>query len=125
MEKMPYAHGVAPAPSSDDARDPLAVIAPAISTAVVLVEALVIFWLIWLTPALCGNSCDNDAYQSTFTLGLKLFGAGLAIPLGLLLLSWLLPWRRRHTASRAAAAILAPLSLGCLYILFNVLLAAR
>ncbi|MEU9126352.1 hypothetical protein AB0C96_42275 [Streptomyces sp. NPDC048506] len=97
--------------------------APAISTAVVLLEGLVIFWLVWLTPALCGNSCDNDAYQSTFVLGLKLFGCGLVIPLALLLISWLLPWRRRHIRLRAVAAILAPVSFGGLYILFNVLLA--
>ncbi|WP_158745010.1 hypothetical protein [Streptomyces sp. NRRL S-1448] len=96
--------------------------APAISTAVVFLEGLTILWLLWLTPALYGNSCDNDAYHRTFRLGLKLFGCGLVISLGLLVISWFLPWQRRRRGSRVVAAILAPVSFGCLYVLFNVLL---
>lgn len=123
MEQTPYPYGAVPRRPSDDDPDPLAAMAPAISTAVVLLEGLVIFWLVWLTPALCGNSCDNDSYHSTLSLGLKLFACGLIMPLGLLTISWFLPWQRRHRGSRAVAAILAPVSFGCLYILFNVLLA--
>ncbi|UKY47441.1 hypothetical protein [Streptomyces inhibens] len=58
-----------------------------------------------------------------FSFDLKTGGCGLIVPVGMLLISWLLRWRRRHNGMRRAAAILAPLSLGALYVLFDVLLA--
>ncbi|GAO13044.1 hypothetical protein TPA0598_18_00030 [Streptomyces lydicamycinicus] len=101
----------------------MAVIAPAIATTVVFVEGLVTGWLVWLTPALCGNSCDNDHYQANFSFGLTVGACGLIVPAGLLLISWVLPWRRRHNGSRVAAAVLALVPLTVLYVLFNIFLA--
>ncbi|WP_244420080.1 hypothetical protein [Streptomyces hygroscopicus] len=98
----------------------MAFAAPAISTAVLLVEGLVVGWLVAMTSALCGSACQDDHNEPTFSLILTVCGCGLVVPVGLLLMSWLLPWRRRHKESRWAAAILAPLSLGALYVVFNV-----
>lgn len=110
MEKMPFPYGAEARGPTDDDRDPLAFAAPAISTAVLLVEGLVLGWLVVMASALCGNSCHDNHNEPTFSLILKVCGCGLVVPVGLLLISWLLPWRRRHNESRLAAAILAPLS---------------
>lgn len=123
MEQMPYQYGSGPRRPGDNDRAPLAVIAPAIATTVVFVEGLVTGWLVWLTPALCGNSCDNDHYQANFSFGLTVGACGLIVPAGLLLISWVLPWRRRHNGSRVAAAVLALVPLTVLYVLFNIFLA--
>ncbi|WP_413254214.1 hypothetical protein [Streptomyces decoyicus] len=121
MEELPYTHGLEPVrPTSNQER--VALIAPVVSTAVLLVEGLVLGWLVMMTSAMCGNVCHDDRNEPGFSLILNMCGYGLVIPLGLLLISWLLPPRRWH-APRLATAILAPLSLGALYVLFNVWLA--
>ncbi|MEW1655920.1 hypothetical protein [Streptomyces sp. NPDC093707] len=45
-------------------------------------------------------------------------GGWLVVPVALLVVSWVLPRRRRHTALRLTFAVLAPLSLVGLYALF-------
>ncbi|MFF8373438.1 hypothetical protein ACF05W_32115 [Streptomyces lydicus] len=120
MERMPYPYGVEPRRPTGDDRDSLAIVPPTISTAVTLVGGFVLGYLAMLTLALCGNACHNDPDESVI---LAVCGWGLVVPVVLLLLSWLLPWRRRHSRARLAFAILAPFSLGELYVLFNVWLA--
>ncbi|MFI0220392.1 hypothetical protein [Streptomyces lydicus] len=120
MEQMPYPYRIEPRRPTEDDRDPLAIVAPAVSTAVTLWGGFVLGYLALLTLALCGNACNNDPDAS---LILTVCVWSLVVPTVLLLISWFLPWRRRHTATRVAFAILAPFSLGALYVLFNVWLA--
>jgi hypothetical protein len=105
-------------PLTDDSPAPLAPIAPAIATAVTLLEAVIIGCLIYATPALCGNSCNNDAYRTHYASALRLAAGALVIPVGLLVTSWALPWRRRFNGARFSAAFMTPVSLGVLYFLF-------
>ncbi|MFI1348255.1 hypothetical protein ACH4UR_18345 [Streptomyces lydicus] len=120
MEQMPYPYRVEPRHPTGDDRDPRAIAAPAISTVVTLAGGFVLGYLAVLTLALCGNACHNDPAEAVIV---TVCGWGLVIPVVLLLISWLLPWRRRHAATRLAFAILAPFSLGALRVLFNVWLA--
>ncbi|MFE1774266.1 hypothetical protein [Streptomyces sp. NPDC059008] len=83
--------------------------------------AFVLGWLVIITSTLCGNECHSEHNEPTFSLIFKVCCEyGLVVPAALLLVSWLLPWRRRHNTLRLATAALAPLSLGALYVLFNV-----
>ncbi|WP_405407143.1 hypothetical protein [Streptomyces decoyicus] len=65
MEKVPFPYGAEGRRPKDDDREPLAFAAPAISTAVLLVEGLVLGWLVIMTSALCGNSCHDDRNEPT------------------------------------------------------------
>lgn len=124
MEKMPFPYGAEPGRPTDDDRDPKAIAPPAISTAVTLGVAFVLGWLVIITSTVCGSECHSDRNEPTFSLIFKVCcGYGLVVPAGLLLVCWLLPWRRRHSTLRLATAVLAPFSLGALYVLFNVWLA--
>ncbi|WP_438490813.1 hypothetical protein [Streptomyces sp. S186] len=123
MEQMPYPYEGEPRRPTDEGRGPLRIAAPAISTAVVLIEVFVLGWLFIMTAALCGSACHYGRGAMRFSFILTVCGWGLVIPMALLLICWLLPWRRRYDQARKAAAILAPFSLGALYIFFNVLLA--
>ncbi|MFI6764155.1 hypothetical protein [Streptomyces sp. NPDC050355] len=120
MEQMPYPYGAEPRRPTDGDREPKAIVVPAISTAVTLVGGFVLGWVVIITSILCGNECHSDRNEPTFSLILNVCGYGLVVPAGLLLVSWLPPWRRRHNTLRLAAAVMAPLSLGALYVLFNV-----
>lgn len=99
---------------------PRALMAPALATALTLQVGFVLGWLVVLTPAVCG-SCGGERLER-FVASLKfavvVCGLGLVVPVGLLVVSWALPRRRRYTAGRVTCAILAPLALVGLFVLY-------
>ncbi|MDV5143577.1 hypothetical protein R1T08_04555 [Streptomyces sp. SBC-4] len=108
-----------PAPAADD-RAPRAWIAPAVATAVTLPLAFLAFVFVALSPMACGNcsGARRAAFSATFMTAFWTFAIGLLLPLGLLVTSWVLPWRQRHTARRRKVAALAPTAVVVLYLLF-------
>ncbi|MFD8546300.1 hypothetical protein [Streptomyces sp. NPDC059649] len=123
MDQRSYLHGAERAHPTGNDREPAAVAAPAISTAVLLGEGLVLGWLVLMTSAMCGNACHDDRNEPGFSLILNVCTYALVIPVASLLISWLLPYRRRYRKARLATAVLAPMSLAGIYVLFNVWLA--
>ncbi len=99
---------------------PRALMAPALATALTLQVGFVLGWLVVLTPAVCGP-CGGERLER-FVASLKfavvVCGLGLVVPVGLLVVSWALPRRRRYTAGRVICAILAPLALVGLFVLY-------
>ncbi|WP_229852421.1 hypothetical protein [Streptomyces albospinus] len=107
-----------------DEPTPLALVAPAISTAVTVNVGFVLGWLVFLTPAVC-CSCGGerlDRFVSSLKFASIVCGFGLVVPVGLLVVSWVLPRRRRHNAFRVTSALLAPLALVGLFALFALLI---
>ncbi|WP_159030875.1 hypothetical protein [Streptomyces sp. 769] len=102
-------------------RDPLALMPPLISTGVTLLGALVVGWLAFLTPVLFDHDSNRTRMVERYEVGLAVSACGLVVPLAMLVISWVLPWRRHHRGSRVAAAVLAPVLLGVLYVLVLVL----
>ncbi|MFI0214065.1 hypothetical protein [Streptomyces lydicus] len=120
MQQMPSPYRVEPSRPTGDERDRHAFAAPAISTVVTLAGGFVFGWLAIMTFVVCGSSCDSDPAGSVIFTACTW---SLVAPVMLLLISWLLPWRRRYSGARLGFAILAPLSVGAIYVLFNVWLA--
>ncbi|GAA3153940.1 hypothetical protein GCM10010449_84300 [Streptomyces rectiviolaceus] len=67
------------------------------------------------------DSCttsEADRFNPSFDTAFTVFLFGLTVPAGLLLAAWALPWQKRHAARRALLAVLAPVSVLALYLLF-------
>ncbi|MFE1551667.1 hypothetical protein [Streptomyces sp. NPDC058718] len=111
-------------PAADE-RAPHAWIAPAASTVVTLPLAFLAFVFVALSPMACDScsSAESAAFNDAFVPAFWTFAIGLLLPLGLLVTSWALPWRHRHTARRRKAAALAPAAVVLLYLLFLALVA--
>lgn len=110
----------APATTVADDRAPRAWIAPAVATVVTLPIAFVAFVFVALSPMAC-DSCSgarSSAFSASFMPAFWTFAIGLLLPLGLLVTSWVLPWRHRNTVRRRKAAALAPTAVVLLYLLF-------
>ncbi|MFE5655427.1 hypothetical protein ACFQ9H_04365 [Streptomyces sp. NPDC056517] len=108
-----------PAPDGDE-HTPHAWIAPLVATVLTLPLAFVAFIGVALSPMAC-DPCSGPRsaeFSADFVPAFWTFLVGLVLPLGLLVTSWALPRRRRHTARRLTTAALAPLSVVLLYLLF-------
>ncbi|MEU6676384.1 hypothetical protein [Streptomyces sp. NPDC046925] len=98
----------------------LAWIGPLLSTLLTLPAAFVAFAFAALSPMACDSCTDaqsalfDPSYDTAFTV----FQFGLTVPAALLLSAWALPWQQRLAARRALLAVLAPVSVLALYLLF-------
>lgn len=105
-------------------RDERGWLAPLISAAITLPFAAFAFLLTYFLAAFDAMACDPctpaevDHYGGSFETGLRVFHYGLVVPLVLLLASWGLPWRSRHSTLRTVLAVLAPLSVLLSFLLF-------
>ncbi|OAR23373.1 hypothetical protein A8W25_24070 [Streptomyces sp. ERV7] len=94
--------------------------APVISTVLTLPAAFLALVFAGLSPMAC-DSCDqaqNARFTPSFDTAFAVFQAGLLLALTLLLVSWVLPWRRRLAPRRVLFAVLAPLCVICSYVTF-------
>jgi len=98
-------------------------VAPLLSTLITLPVA----FLCSVGVGFAGMACDvgtSDEIRQCNTSAVpasEVYFYGLLLPLGLLLTSWLLPWRQRHRGIRRALALLAPLSVIVVYLVFDLL----
>ncbi len=107
----------------DSHADRRAWIAPLLATLVTVPGALLALGFTMITPMAC-DECDTaqgDRFDASYYPAFWGFLIGLVLPLGLLLASWCLPWRRRHTARRVVLAVLAPATLLVLVAVFAAL----
>ncbi|GAA0577129.1 hypothetical protein [Streptomyces crystallinus] len=94
--------------------------APVISTVLTLPLAFLALLFAGLSPMACDN-CDqeqNARFTPSFDTAFDVFQAGLVLAMGLLLTSWVLPWRHRLAARRVLFAVLAPICVICSYVIF-------
>ncbi|MEU2715744.1 hypothetical protein [Streptomyces sp. NPDC007205] len=112
-----------PGPVDGDARDPRGWVAPTIATAlmVVLGPAAVLFGGL---SAMATDSCGPDDCSAALNTSLAwIYGMltyGGAVSAAALLTAWLLPWKRRWTAARAVASLVALLPpLSTLFLVFT------
>ncbi|MFD3998119.1 hypothetical protein [Streptomyces sp. NPDC058548] len=107
------------APGGDE-RTPHAWIAPTVATVVTLPLTFVASIGVAFSPMACDpcSAARSAEFSADFVTASLTFLIGLVLPLGLLVTSWALPWRRRHTARRHTTAALAPVSVVLLCLLF-------
>ncbi|WP_406055000.1 hypothetical protein OG462_05545 [Streptomyces sp. NBC_01077] len=108
-----------PGPTGDDPA-PSAWIAPTVATVLTLPLAFVAFICVALSPMACDpcSGARSAEFSADYMPAFWTFLVGLVLPLGLLVTSWALPWRRRHTVRRCTIAALAPVSVVLLSLLF-------
>ncbi|WP_187363760.1 hypothetical protein [Streptomyces piniterrae] len=104
----------------DDEPDPSAWLAPLISTAVTAFLGFFAVIVGMMSPMVC-DSCSRAEADRFGVLFLGYF-AGMLVPAALLIVSWILPWRRKHAANRIAFAAFAPCSVVALVLLYFTLL---
>ncbi|MFE5941432.1 hypothetical protein [Streptomyces sp. NPDC056480] len=103
-----------------DEHTPHAWIAPTVATVLTLPLAFVAFIGVALSPMAC-NPCSgarSAEFSADFVPAFWTFLVGLVLALALLVTSWALPRRRRHTVRRLTAAALAPVSVLLFSLLF-------
>lgn len=91
-------------------RDERGWLAPLISTAITLPAAAFAYLCAAATSMACDSCTPAEAgrFDPSFDIAFRAFRFGLAVPLGLLLASWALPWEPRYSALRVLSAVLAP-----------------
>ncbi|MFF5972132.1 hypothetical protein ACFY7C_11505 [Streptomyces sp. NPDC012769] len=96
-----------------DARATGAWIAPLVSTLVTVPLGLVALFFAGLSPMACDscNEAEADRFDASFAVAFPVFVTGLLVSLALLIISWALPWRVRHSARRVGFAFAAPLAI--------------
>ncbi|WP_153535261.1 hypothetical protein [Streptomyces sp. RB17] len=105
-----------PGPVDGNARDPRGWVAPTVSTALMVVlgpAALLFGGLSAMATDSCGPDDCSAALDTALAWIYRLLTYGGVVSIAALLTAWLLPWKRRWTAARAAAslvALLPPLS---------------
>ncbi|MGK5630324.1 hypothetical protein [Streptomyces sp. URMC 123] len=109
---------------SPDPRARGAWIAPLLATLVTLPIAFFLTTGAMLAPMGCDpcNGADSARFSESFTVAFRVYLVGLLIPAAMLVTSWALPRRRRHTRARITLAALTPCALVLLYLLFMVML---
>jgi hypothetical protein len=110
-------------PRSARLRAPHAWVAPLISTLITLPAAFCAGVYVLLASMNC-DSCSRERlaeFDASFHPAFLVFAFGLPVPLILLILlivSWSLPWQRRHNSRRTTLAVLAPACALTLFALF-------
>ncbi|MFF0449676.1 hypothetical protein ACFYT4_25245 [Streptomyces sp. NPDC004609] len=102
--------------TAPDTRDTGAWFPPLVSTLITLPLAYVALIGVAFSPMSC-NTCTGAEHDRLWT-AMRLFLGGLLVPLGLLIASWVLPWRERNIVRRRTMSLLAPTAVGVLYVLF-------
>ncbi|MFI6062137.1 hypothetical protein [Streptomyces sp. NPDC051286] len=95
---------------ASNARTPHAWVAPLISTFVTLPLALFALGGGALAPMAC-DSCseaDSDRFDAGFDPAWTVLCTGLLLSLAVLAVSWFLPRRQQHAATRVFLAVVAP-----------------
>ncbi|GHE10013.1 hypothetical protein [Streptomyces alanosinicus] len=93
-----------------DVRDPRGWVAPTIATALMVVlgpAAVLLGGLSAMATDSCGPDDCSAALDTALTWIYGILTYGGAVSVGALLTAWLLPWKRRWTATRTWAALLA------------------
>lgn len=95
-------------------------IGPLLSTLLTLPTAFAAFVGVALSPMSCGSctAAQVDRFSPSFDTAYTVFLFGLIVPAVLLISAWALPWQQRHAARRALLAVLAPVSVLAVYVLF-------
>ncbi|WP_141206507.1 hypothetical protein [Streptomyces griseorubiginosus] len=107
----------------DDDRATGAWVAPLISTLLTL-PACLAAWFLGGFSAMACDSCDGtqaDRFDSSFAVAFSVLIGGLGTALLLAAASWALPWERRNTARRVGLALVAPVLVPCVYVVFMAL----
>ncbi|MFG2712498.1 hypothetical protein ACGFX2_18380 [Streptomyces goshikiensis] len=97
-------------PATGSARDPLAFLAPLVSTLITLPMGFLALFYAGMSPMQC-DSCGtqaSDRFDASFGEAFPVFLVGLAVVLALLLTAWGLPWEQRNRGKRALFALAAP-----------------
>ncbi|MFD7981010.1 hypothetical protein [Streptomyces sp. NPDC059071] len=87
-------------------------VAPLLSTVVTLPLGFLTLVYAMFSPMAC-DSCDSaaaDRFEDSFKVAFPLAMAGLLVALVLLVTSWALPRRARHSARRVGLAVAAPVT---------------